>query len=142
MKTILFIVFVLGVTIDTMAQPNEEKQVATRVEMLRMAMIDGDRSQLESLTSKDLSYGHSSGMIEDQKSFIESLATGKSDFVRIDLSDQTIQIVGKTVALVRHKLNADTRDGGVEKTISLGILLVWQKEKGEWKLLARQAYKL
>ena len=33
------------------------------------------------------------------------------------------------------------KDGGVPNTIHLGVLLIWQKQAGEWKLLARQAFK-
>ena len=78
--------------------------------------------------------------MEDQTAFIEKLASGKSDFVTMDLSEQTITVSGDT-ALVRHTLNADIKDGGVPNTIKLGVLLVWQKQQGEWKLLARQAFK-
>lgn len=112
-----------------------------KVTQLHQAMIDGDGKVLNQLSSPLLSYGHSGGHIEDQSAFIEKIVSGKSDFVTIDLADQTISISGD-VALVRHNLNADIKDGGVPNKIHLGILLVWQKQAGEWKLLARQAFKL
>lgn len=122
------------------AHNHEEEAVAKQVEALRVAMIDGDAKALKQLSSTALSYGHSGGHIEDQQAFIEKIASGKSDFVTMELADQTISISGDT-ALVRHNLNADIKDGGVPNTIHLGILLVWQKQAGEWKLLARQAFK-
>ena len=73
-------------------------------------------------------------------SFIEALATGKSDFVKIDLSEQSIKIYGKT-AVVRHKLIAETNDGGKPATVKLSILYVWQKQGGKWQMVARQAVK-
>lgn len=123
------------------AQSNDERQVAAAVESLKKAMINADKSRLVALTADELSYGHSSGTIEDKAAFVETLASGRSDFVSIDLSGQTIEIAGST-ALVRHRLSADTNDGGKPGHVNLGILLVWQKQKGEWKLLARQAYKI
>lgn len=114
--------------------------INTKVEQLRQAMIDGDGKALNRLSSPLLSYGHSGGHIEDQNAFIEKIVSGKSDFVTIDLVDQTVTISGD-VALVRHNFNADIKDGGVPNKIHLGILLVWQKQAGEWKLLARQAFK-
>lgn len=118
----------------------EEELLSNKVEQLRQAMIDGDGKALRALSAPQLSYGHSSGIMEDQTAFIEKIASGKSDFVTMELADQTISIAGD-VALVRHNLKADIKDGGVPNTIHLGVLLVWQKQAGDWKLLARQAFK-
>lgn len=123
-----------------LAADSEVDAVDKKVAALRLAMIDADGKALKALSSPMLSYGHSGGHIENQAEFIEKIASGKSDFVTMDLSEQTISISGDT-ALVRHILNADIKDGGVANTIKLGVLLVWQKQQGEWKLLARQAFK-
>lgn len=118
----------------------KENAVAAAVEQLRQAMIDADQSKLESLVSDQLSYGHSSGVIDDKKTFVDKIVTGKSDFVSIDLSEQTITVSDKT-AIVRHLFKAKTNDGGKPGEVQLRIMLVWQKQKGGWKLLARQAVK-
>jgi ketosteroid isomerase-like protein len=123
------------------AQSKDEKQVSLAVETLKKAMIDADRQQLDNITSADLSYGHSSGKIENKAAFIEALTSGASDFITMDLTNQTIKVTGKT-ALVRHNLTGTTRDNGVPGNPKLGVLLVWQKQKGGWKLLARQAFRL
>lgn len=119
----------------------EETNVAARVETLRQAMIDADGSKLKELSSTALSYGHSSGKIQDQAEFVEKIANGESDFVTIEFQNQTIEIVGD-VAIVRHILASHTKDGGIDKDIKIGIILIWQKQKNQWLLLARQAYKL
>jgi len=123
-----------------LADASDTEQVSQKVEQLRQAMIDGDGKALKQLSSPLLSYGHSGGHVEDQAAFIEKIVSGKSDFVTMELADQTISI-SADVALVRHNLNADIKDGGVPNTIHLGVLLVWQKQAGDWKLLARQAIK-
>ena len=92
-------------------QTKDEKAVADAVEQLRNAMVNGDKAVLEKLTDEKLSYGHSGGHIDDKKEFVEKLTNGSSDFVTIDLSEQTISISDK-VAIVRHTLNAKTNDGG------------------------------
>ena len=74
-------------------------------------MISGGRSDLESVASVHLSYGHSGGLVEGRTEFVEKIASGKSDFVTIDISEQTIEIVEK-IAIVRHTFNATTNDGG------------------------------
>ena len=59
----------------------------------------------------------------------------------IDLTQQTVRIVGNT-AWVRHTLTAITNDGGNPGQTKLSVLLVWVKQKGAWRLLARQAVKM
>ncbi len=136
-----FLTLCLLFNVSSKAQSTEEKEVLLVVENLRHAMIDGNKQTLENLTATDLSYGHSSGKVEDKAAFVENIASGKSDFVTINLEEQTIKVVGD-VALVRHKLTAETNDGGKPATVNLKVLLVWQKQNGTWKLLARQAVKI
>lgn len=118
-----------------------EKAVVAAVEKLRVAMIDANKTELEKLVAEELSYGHSGGHIDDKKEFVEKIVSGKSDFVTIELSEQTISVSGKT-AIVRHILKAKTNDAGKPGEVHLRILLVWQKQAGKWKLLARQAVKM
>jgi uncharacterized protein DUF4440 len=121
------------------AQP--EKEVEAAIEKLRLAILDPTKESLANLTSRDLSYGHSNGLLENQSQFIEALVSGKSDFSVINLSDQIIQMNGKNTAIVRHKMKGETIHSGPAQ-VNLGVLTVWVKEKGGWKLLARQAFKL
>ena len=128
-------------TVSVQAQSKNENKVTAAVEQLRKAMIDGNKTELENLVSDQLSYGHSGGHIDDKKEFVEKLTTGKSDFVTMDLTEQTISISGK-IAIVRHKLSATTNDGGKPGEVHLLVMLVWQKKGGKWILLARQAVKI
>ncbi|MEE1944664.1 nuclear transport factor 2 family protein [Pedobacter sp. KR3-3] len=141
MKKVAVFIFVLTIHFAVNAQTVAEKGVLATVEKMRLAMISGDRKALEQIAATDLSYGHSSGKLEDKATFVETIASGKSDFVEITLSNQTVKVTGNT-ALVRHQLDAKTNDGGKPGEVHLGILLVWQKQGKEWKLLGRQAYKL
>ena len=137
----LLTLFLLGsITAGALAQSKDEQAVAAAVQALRKAMIDGDKGGLEKLTAEKLSYGHSNGRIEDKATFVQNLVTGNSDFVTMDLTDQTIALSGP-VALVRHTLTAQVNDGGKPGNVKLYILLVWEKSGGQWKLLARQAVK-
>ncbi|HEX6426841.1 MAG TPA: nuclear transport factor 2 family protein [Niastella sp.] len=132
---------IAGIVSGAQAQSKDEAAVTAAVESLRKAMIDGDKAGLQNITADQLSYGHSSGRVEDKASFVDNIATGKSDFVTIDLTNQTISVAGDA-AIVRHVLAATTNDGGNPGSVKLNILLVWQKQKGNWKLLARQAVKV
>jgi len=120
---------------------NDKDAVTAAAEKLRLAMISGDKSSLESLILPELTYGHSGGHIDDATEFVEKLVSKKSDFVTIDITNQNVQIVGNT-AIVRHHFYATTADmGKTPGDVTLDILLVWSKTKKDWKLLARQAVK-
>lgn len=140
-KKLFILSILLSMNYLSKAQNKTEIQVIEATEMLRKAMVDADKAVLEKITAEELSYGHSSGKVENKNNFIESLTSGKSDFVQINLSEQQVNVVGST-ALVRHKLQAETNDLGKAGSVNLYILLVWQKQKGKWKLLARQAVKV
>lgn len=130
-----------GCSLVMRAQTADEKAVAAAVETLRKAMVDADKAGLEKITADALSYGHSSGKVENKAAFVEAIVTGKSDFKSIELADQSITI-SENLALVRHKLTGETNNDGQPGTVNLGVLLVWQKQKGQWKLIGRQAFKL
>ncbi|MET3375969.1 hypothetical protein ABIC89_005043 [Variovorax boronicumulans] len=119
-----------------------EPAVAAAAERLRVAMVDPTPAALRALVSDDLSYGHSGGKVDTQASFIADLLDRKSDFVTIAITDQTVKVVDGNTAIVRHTLTADTNDSGKPGKVALKILGVWQKQGGEWKLLARQAVRL
>lgn len=117
---------------------DQTAEVANAVEVLRKAMLAGDGAALKSLTAAQLTYGHSNGRLEDKAAFVESL-DGKNAFKSLDLSDQTVQIVGDT-AIVRHTFDAvNNLPDGKTSTAHIKVLQVWIREGGSWKLLARQS---
>lgn len=123
------------------SQEKIEKAVADRVELFRQAMVSADEKLLNELTAEKLSYGHSAGYVEGKSEFIRKLTSEENDFVSISLSNQTISVSGN-VAIVRHRLEAKTNDNGKPNDIKLLVLMVWQKQNKEWKLIARQAVKI
>lgn len=142
MRSFRFLILIILVSFSAFAQKSKEEiAVNNQVEILRKAMIDADGQKLKALTSEKLNYVHSNGIFQNQAEFIDGIVSGKSDFVTIEFQDQTITIQND-VAIVRHVLAAHTKDGGIDKDIKIGIMLVWQKQKNNWILIARQAYKL
>jgi len=140
-KKLIFAVSFLMVLAVSGQKKNDKNAVTDVAEKLRLAMISGDKSVLESLILPELTYGHSGGHIDDATEFVDKLVSKKSDFVTIDITNQNINIVGNT-AIVRHHLYATTADlGKTPGDVALDILLVWTKIGNNWKLLARQAVK-
>ncbi|MCD0488676.1 nuclear transport factor 2 family protein [Pedobacter sp. MC2016-14] len=147
MKTIITTVLLMTASILTQAQSKvpviskEETAVNAGIEKLRVAMIAGDKAGLESVLGKELYYTHSNGHIETREQFIKAISTKKSDFVKIDLVHPSVKfLLEGEIALARHILVADTNDGGVPRHIFLGIVQIWKKEKGDWKMISRSSF--
>lgn len=137
--TKLMFVVIAGL-VSSISIAADDPTIEKRVDDFRQALLNPTEAALKNLTSSDLTYGHSSGLMENQSEFIQKLVSGTSDFVTIDLQDQSIKMFGDVV-VVRHRLIADINDGGKPNSIKIGVMLVWQKQSGEWKLIARQAFK-
>jgi len=141
LSIIVMVLALLGGAHVVMAQSGDEAAVAQAVEAFRNAMLKADRSQFEALCADQLSYGHSGGRIETKSQFIDAATSGRSRWKFITLTDQTNQIVGIN-AIVRHILAGETERDGKINPVKIGVLMVWHKQDRNWKLLARQAYRL
>jgi hypothetical protein len=142
-KNLILLVFVSSLTTSCMKKNTiaDVTSLEYTIENLRAAMVSPTEEMLTNLVSDPLSYGHSNGVVETKEEFIVSLVSGKYNFLNIDLSEQTIEIIGN-IGVVRHNLFAETHDKDKpESTIKLKILLIWEFREGQWKLLARQAVK-
>lgn len=136
----LLMLALLSFTLVQTAFAQNQKELENTLEEFRLAYINPDESALLRLISKDLTYGHSSGAIENQTEFIEALVNGPTKYLTLATSDQTIQFVDN-IALVRQNFLADIKNGENQSKLNLGVLLVWKKEKSGWQLLARQGFK-
>ena len=124
-----------------MADAGNEAAVNAAVEALTKAMLQADRGALERLVANQLSYGHSSGLVESKAQFVDVVANRKTVYKSITLSEPSTVMAGDN-AIVRHIFSNTTETAGKISTISVGIMQVWQKQAGSWKLLARQAFRL
>lgn len=141
-----YIILFLGIGLsycvsNAQSQSNDESKIANGVQSLYKAMVSKDRPALKNLTAEDLTYGHSSGTIENKAEYIEAVMTGPFEFLSIEPIDQHIQITGDT-AIVRHIFKAKGVNDGIDTDVRIGVMMAWQQQEGDWLLLARQAYKL
>jgi len=124
-----------------LAGPDDEAAVLEAVASLNKAMLDADRSQLENLVAEELSYGHSSGMIQTKAQFVDVIVNKETIYKSIVLTEPATVIAGSN-AVVRHVAAIDYESGGKPATAKIGVLQVWLKQDGRWQLLARQAFKI
>jgi hypothetical protein len=125
----------------SVAQSSDETSVIQAVESLNKAMLDADQARLEDLVADQLSYGHSGGVIQRKPEFVDVIVSKKTIYKSITVAEPATVIAGNN-AIVRHVLLTETESGGKSSTAKVGVLQVWQKQDGRWKLLARQAYRI
>ena len=138
-KLVFYLLLFFFMTACSYAQNNGDLE--TVVVKLYTAMVNKEKAVLQNLTSDKLTYGHSSGTLEDKSQFIEAVMNGSFDYISINPEDQKIIISGN-VALVRHIFVTNALNEGKPTNVRIGNLMTFQKLNEEWKLLARQAYKL
>lgn len=121
----------------------EEEAVAKRVEAFRAAQIAADAKAFDALCAPELSYSHSDGRVEDKAAFIAAATAGKTKFLSLAYKDPQIRVVG-TVAVVRFHWVGESEviADGKKNSTNLHILMNWQKQGADWKLLSRSSTKL
>jgi ketosteroid isomerase-like protein len=125
----------------TAAQPSDEASVVAAVDAFRQAMRANDRARLESLCAPQLSYGHSDGHVQTRDVFVADASSGKSTWKTLEFSAVRNSVAGDA-AVSRFTLTGDLETGDKVAPVRIDVLMVWQKQDGAWKLLARQGFKV
>ena len=147
-KMIIFFLFpVLAVCCcnnqqQAISQPASEADVVTAIDQLMKGMIAADENILKAFLTDELVYVHSNGRVQSKSDLITEILSDERRFLSIETLDQTIQM-GKDAAVVQHIFAAETKNkDGELGSLRVNIMQVWQLQNGNWKLLARQGYKL
>lgn len=139
-----FLVLAILCNSTSLIAQNDEVEIAKiehTVTLLYTAMVEKNRNVLEELTLQKLTYGHSSGTIENKSEYVDGVLNGAFQFTAITPIDQSITIADD-VCIVRHIFKGEGINSGTPAKVNIGCLLIFKKENNNWKLLARQAFKL
>jgi hypothetical protein len=141
MKKVFLFLF-LAIAIQSSAQTDEQK-VLERVKQLNDAIFaNKDSAALEGLLADKVTYGHSSGKIENRSEMIHGAITSPGTYSNFMMDSASVFFENNT-AVVRHVLKATSIDKeGKQSPLHLGVLQVWVMQNKQWKLMARQAVKL
>jgi ketosteroid isomerase-like protein len=123
------------------AQSADEGTVKKAVEELRTAWLKQDKPKIESLLAEQLSYSHSDARLEDKAKFVNGVMTRKATFKSLEWPEMTVQVIGSN-AVVRHLWVSESELDGKVTNTKIGVMQVWQKQDGGWKLLARASWRL
>lgn len=139
----LVVLFSVLVSIAAVAQSKKEKEVIARTYLLSHTVFGTkDSLTLEDLFAKKATYGHSHGALQNREVAIRGASKNQSTYT--DTAVSNIQVIMEDdVAIVRHLFKAkEIKKDGTVVPLDFLMMLVWVREKGEWKLMGRQAVAL
>ena len=121
------------------AQSPDEAALTAIIEDLRLGLLNKDKAKLEAVSADNMSYGHSAGRIENKKEFVDAVMARKAVVKSLKFTEPKNAITGNS-AIARHFYESESEEDGKVSAIKIGVLQVWQKQDGKWKLYARQAH--
>jgi ketosteroid isomerase-like protein len=126
----------------TNADPRDEKAVMATLEDMAQATVKKDVATLDKIYHSDLTYSHSSAMLQSKAEVLKA-AAGPAVTESMTFHDSTIRIYGN-VALVRGLNELRNGTPGAMHDNHLNILWVLVKGPGPhgWQIVARQTTRL
>jgi ketosteroid isomerase-like protein len=120
----------------------DEDAVLKNVETFRAAQAAGKADAIAPLLAEDLSYSHSTGAVDGKGKLLAAITNASYKWTSLEYKDPTVKVVGPA-AIVRFTFVGEQEFNDGKKTPqNLHILMNWQKQGNEWKLLSRSATKL
>lgn len=142
MKKLLFILLLLICISSVFSQRDKEAEVWTKVEDLHKAIFETkDSAVIQKLVADSVTYGHSTGLLENKLVMLHNTVHNLENYKNFSFERLSTTQVGSTV-IVRFIFRADVTKEGATNPLNLSIMQVWGKDKGDWKLFARQAVKI
>src|ERR1700690_2247773 len=135
--------FALLGTTASLSGPSDDAAVAKNVEAFGQAEVAADAKALDKLCAAELSYSHSDARVEDKATFIANATNGKSKFLSLEYQDVSIRVVGPAAIVRFHWVGeSEAAADGKKSATNLHVLMNWQKQGADWKLLSRASTKL
>jgi hypothetical protein len=97
------------------------------------ANVDADAKALGLLLADDLDYVHSNGDIDTKASFIESLTSGRRDYVSMTADIQKVRVLGD-VAVIRGLAKVTVSTDGKSQDLDIGYTDIWVWKDKRWQM--------
>ena len=105
------------------------------------AQMNNDFAAMETLFSSDLVYIHTSSVLDNKSSFIESMRSGTVKYKGMRRSDVTVRTYG-CVAIINGIGNYDVRVKENDMNIVLRFTSIWQKKDNALEFISWQSTRM
>lgn len=143
--TLPVVLFAVATTFSSGSFAKDDARVAAlrSAEMTRFeAQVNADAKVLGTLLDDGLEYTHSNGDLDTKASFIDSLVTGKRDYISSTATVETVRIFGD-VGVIRGK--AKVTVGGKDRPsqdLHIGYTDIWLWKDGRWQMTAWRSMRM
>jgi Domain of unknown function (DUF4440) len=117
---------------------NTQDEISKLEDQRCAAMTGGDLAALEKLLADTLTYTHSSAVVDDKGSYIESIRSGRVQYLRVERFDTRSWDYGSTVVTV-GRARIDVKVGGEEKNLNMRYCNAWVKTTKGWQFALWQS---
>jgi hypothetical protein len=105
------------------------------------AQVRGDVDALDKCLGADLTYVHSSGVVETKDQFLGGIKSGKYKYKAVTTEGVTVRSYGDT-AVLGGKATIDVVADGKDLHVVLRFTDVWVKRDGRWQMVAWHSTRL
>ncbi|MEO8064770.1 MAG: nuclear transport factor 2 family protein [Pseudomonadota bacterium] len=99
------------------------------------ANVEADATALGLLLADDLDYVHSNGDVDTKASFIESLTSGRRDYIAMTTDMQKVRVFGD-VAVIRGLARVTVATDGKSQELAIGYTDTWVWKDQRWQMAA------
>jgi len=125
---------------DTRAQGAEAAVLATQDQRFA-ATVAADVPALSRLFTDDMTYTHSSAVVDTKAQFLEGLRAGKYQYRSITPEERAVRLYGDA-AVVVGIVHVTVVTGGKENDLRLRFTEIYVKRGGAWKLALWQSTRI
>jgi len=116
--------------------------IADRETELYRAMLAFDYTALDAILSDEVSYIHSTAVVETKSEYFAAMRRGLYEYGAIEILSASTRLfdgMAMTTGVMAMLVGAN---GSAKNTIRLQHVLIWRQEAGTWLLLLRQATRI
>ncbi len=135
---IVLLVIPLFISTLAFAQSKTETDITNLSGKRIKWLLEGKADSLALLYDENSITVHGNGLIKTAEEQLDDVKSGKITYKSIDVTENTVKDFGNTQVLVGKGIFTISL-GGQELTYTMVYMEVYQKQGGQWKLVARQA---
>jgi hypothetical protein len=107
------------------------------------AMVKGDVQALAPLLAPGLTYTHTTGDVEDRERFLNTISSGRLDYLSMVPSDVLVRTLGDRAAVITGRADVKVIAQGKENAVAMRFTSVWFRADGQgWQMVAWQSTRL
>jgi hypothetical protein len=105
------------------------------------AMVANDSAALGRALADELTYAHSTGVLQTKAEFLKDLAAGTMRYKQIAVLEQDFRMHG-AIGIINGVIRVSVNMAGTDREFSLRYTDVYVRRSGRWQLLAWQSTRL